>query len=499
MDDSTGISKKKSLKVNYTQTETPSSTENSSQAPNRQNREVQTDAHEIKENIFAEFDLDSLLNFLKRVTPLVCSVLDRNSKSKAFDRYKLLSEADSTSISCLHVLEKSLSDEFCCSNISWNSVGTAIAAAYPLKKYNTPLSYYVYVTFSIDHVSWCEHNSSVDLWSLGRKDFDPKKPNLTLETDCCITCVSFHPELPAVIVAGKLNGEILLWDISREDDPLLASTEAAIFNHREPITGLHWMLQYGKQNKIEFASSSLDGKILLWSYEAGTLKLDNGFVILAKQLPRNFHIKTRRENAEIGVTSMTINSEDRNIFVIGIEGGGIFQCLFDSLVPATYASFSPISLKSPISMGFERHNGQVTTVQFSPFSRNVFLSAGTDGELRIYSLLQPKPLLILQLPNGGINTAQWSPIRPLVFSCVSNNGQLHMWDLKVDEKSPIESIPLTVEKSSGLSLQNNKKNPSLLATSCSDGTVQVWELSGSVLMVETGEELQLQALSKNID
>ncbi|GFT69391.1 WD repeat-containing protein 34 [Nephila pilipes] len=483
MDSSSGFSEKRPVKANYTQTETPSSAEDSCQIPNKQNREVQTDVHESKENIFAEFDLDSLLDFLKRTTPLVCSVLERNSKSKAFDRYKLLSETDSTSISCLHVLEKSLGDEFCCSSVSWNSVGTAIAAAYSC----------------IDHVNWCEHNSSVDLWSLGRKDFDPKKPNLTLETDCCITYVSFHPELPAVIVAGKLNGEILLWDISKEDDSLLASTEVASFNHREPITGLHWMLQYGKQNRIEFASCSLDGKILLWSYEAGKLKLSNGFVILAKQLPRNFLIKTHRENAEIGITSMTINYEDRNIFVIGIEGGGIFQCLFDSLVPASYSAFSPISLKSPISMGFERHKGQVTTVQFSPFSRNVFLSAGTDGELRIYSLLQPKPLLMLQLPTGGINNAQWSPIRPLVFSCVSNNGQFHVWDLKADEKSPIESIPVTAAKGYGLSLQNNNKNPSLLATSCSDGTVQVWELSGSVLMVENGEELQLQALSKNID
>ncbi|CAL1298835.1 unnamed protein product, partial [Larinioides sclopetarius] len=431
----------RSVKNSHSQTEIPLSSENSTQVPKRQDSQVQTDIIEIKENIFAEYDVTSLSNFLKRVTPMVCSVLEKNSKSKAFDRFKLLSDVDSTSISCLHVLEKQLESEFCCSSISWNSVGTAIAAAYS----------------SNDHKSWCEHSSSVDLWSLGRKDFDPKKPNLTLETDCCITYISFHPELPAVIVAGKLNGEILLWDISKEDDPLLASTEIAVFNHREPITGLHWITHYGKHNKINFVSCSLDGKILLWSYEDDTLKLDHGFVILAKQLPRNFLIKARKDNAEIGITSMTINSEDRNIFVIATEGGGIFQCVFDSLVPAPYTDFSPISLKSPMNMGFERHKGQVTSVQFSPFSRNIFLSAASDGELRIYSLLQPKPLLILQLPSGGISAAQWSPIRPLVLSCVSSNGQFHIWDLKIDEKSPTESIPLTVNRSSGLSLQNNKE------------------------------------------
>ncbi|KAG8190125.1 hypothetical protein JTE90_026693 [Oedothorax gibbosus] len=350
-----------------------------------------------------------------------------------------------------------------------------------------------------DHISWCEHSSSVDIWSLNRKDFDPKKPNLTLETDCCITYVSFHPELPAVIVAGKLNGEIMLWDISKEDDPLLASTETAVFNHREPITGLHWLLQFGRHGKIQFASCSLDGKIMLWSFEDGKLKLTNGFIILAKLLPRNFPIKTHRDNEEVGISSMSINVEDRSIFVIGTEGGGIFQCSFDSLVPAPYSGFTAGFLKNPINMGFERHSGQVTSVQFSPFSRNVFLSSGSDGELRLYSLLQPKPLMTLQLPSGGINAAQWSPIRALVLSCVCSNGQLHVWDLLVNEKAPVEINSMTVEKSVGMALQMNKENASLLATSSSDGTVQVWELSGAVLATDTGEELKLQALAKAIE
>lgn len=47
-----------------------------------------------------------------------------------------------------------------------------------------------------------------------------------------------------------------------------------------------------------------------------------------------------------------------------------------------------IPLKNPVTMCFGRHNGQITSVQFSKFSRNIFLSSGSDGELRIYTLLQ---------------------------------------------------------------------------------------------------------------
>ncbi|XP_071040250.1 cytoplasmic dynein 2 intermediate chain 2 isoform X2 [Parasteatoda tepidariorum] len=447
-------------------------------------KEVQTDIKDVT-IAYAGYETDSMVKFLRKVAPLVCSVLEKNIKSKAFYRYKLSSDTTDTTISCLHMLLKypSSETEFCCSNISWNSVGTALAASYSYS----------------NHMSWCEHDSCVNIWSLNRKDFDPKKPNMSLETDCCITCINFHPELPAIIVAGKLNGSLLLWDISKEDDPLLSSTETTTSNHREPITGIHWIPPYGKHNRYEFVSCSLDGKILLWKFENGTLQPYDGFIILAKQLPRNFQIKARLSNAEVGITSLSINVEDSSIFIIGIEGGGIFQCSFESKVPTLYSGASSVSLKNPINMGFERHKGQVTTVQFSPYSRNIFLSAGSDGELRIYSLLQPKPLLILQQPSGGINGAQWSTVRPLVIYCICNNGQLHIWDLVSNERSPTESCLLTLSNDSGISLGNNKENPGLLATCCSNGTVQVWEISGAALVAESSEVTQLQALSKTIE
>lgn len=52
------------------------------------------------------------------------------------------------------------------------------------------------------------------------------------------------------------------------------------------------------------------------------------------------------------------------------------------------SGFTSVSLKNPITMCFEKHKGQITSVQFSKFSRNIFLTSGSDGELRIYTLLQ---------------------------------------------------------------------------------------------------------------
>lgn len=58
------------------------------------------------ENIFGDYDVDNLSNFLNRVVPYVCSVLNKNVKSQAFVNYELLSDRESSSIMCLHVLER---------------------------------------------------------------------------------------------------------------------------------------------------------------------------------------------------------------------------------------------------------------------------------------------------------------------------------------------------------------------------------------------------------
>lgn len=56
-------------------------------------------------------------------------------------------------------------------------------------------------------------------------------------------------------------------------------------------------------------------------------------------------------------------------------------------------------------------------------SRNLFLSAGTDGHIHLYSMLQTRPLASLQLSHKYLFAARWSPVRPLVFAAASGEGR----------------------------------------------------------------------------
>ena len=80
---------------------------------------------------------------------------------------------------------------------AWSCNGATVAAAFG----------------KVDHVSWCEHQSTISLWSIFRRDFTNKKPNVTIEVPNCLTCIEFHPTNPLVLAGGTVNGEIFIWNI----------------------------------------------------------------------------------------------------------------------------------------------------------------------------------------------------------------------------------------------------------------------------------------------
>jgi WD40 repeat protein len=98
-----------------------------------------------------------------------------------------------------------------------------------------------------------------------------------------------------------------------------------------------------------------------------------------------------------GGTSMSLNYFDSSTFVVGTEGGQIHKCVlprfsigwfFFFYFPKISADFKKSTPTNCISFNYEEHIGPVNYIHFSPFHRNVFLSGGSDTNLRIYNLLK---------------------------------------------------------------------------------------------------------------
>ena len=92
---------------------------------------------------------------------------------------------------------------------------------------------------------------------------------------------------------------------------------------------------------------------------------------------------------------------------------------------------------SPFTGNFERHNGPVTGVVCSPFLKRLFLTCSADGAVRMYDVLNNRPVATFEPGyNEYLQSVIWSPYRPTVFVTASNNGTVYIYDLLLNKQTP---------------------------------------------------------------
>lgn len=87
--------------------------------------------------------------------------------------------------------------------------------------------------------------------------------------------IKFHPRLPNIVASGCLGGEVRIWDIKREDGPLLemrfplktpgasSSSSSPVANQEEAILSLCF------HNLGESVAVACGSQVFLWNYAAG--------------------------------------------------------------------------------------------------------------------------------------------------------------------------------------------------------------------------------------
>jgi hypothetical protein len=146
--------------------------------------------------------------------------LDLASRSRAFDGYALLEDDDDDAATStkLHTLDTS-ADE----GVGVSAVALAGGSLAPV----------LAITYEhAEHPDWCDHATSLSVWHLNRRDFDPGAPHIKLDTFCCLTSLSFHPSDSSLLLGGGFTGEVFMWSLARNStdggggvaDMLLASS-----------------------------------------------------------------------------------------------------------------------------------------------------------------------------------------------------------------------------------------------------------------------------------
>ncbi|KAK8395587.1 hypothetical protein O3P69_005591 [Scylla paramamosain] len=398
---------------------------------------VQTEEEENKSLGTPQYDEASLSEFLTRITPKVLRELDRQARSQAFLGYGAVQEEAASGVRLLHTLRCSHSDPECVvSSVAWSSTGSVIG-----------------VTFgAMEHQDWCGHRGAIAVWNINRSDFDANQPERTIEASSCVLSLAFHPSNPALFAAGTFNGEILVYDLSRTEEVTPLALGGVRGRDGAPPRAHHTL-----------TATTTTGQVLVWSLSLTKqqLTLKAGYMVRTQDIPRGVRTQVG-EDSGVGIAAASYSHDDPTLFLLGGEGGSLFLCSANSEAP-TVMDFSGIGLRRCVTSCLAPHTGKVLEAQFSPHHHHALLSAASDSQIRLYSLLQPNKPVTTTHSEEQVTCAQWSPTRPLVFAAGLGSGRVALYDLDTrSSRQPFLTLATPEKAAPATALCFNHRNMSLL-------------------------------------
>ncbi|KAJ8346495.1 hypothetical protein SKAU_G00278960 [Synaphobranchus kaupii] len=434
-------------------------------------------------------DPPGLTDFLQRIEDTVVKELAKNAQSHAFDGFQVNWEERHETVLCAHRLHHRDAQErgLHVTSLSWNCTGSVIACGFG----------------RVDDGDWSMERAFVCTWNLERRGMDPGRPDIIIDTASAVMCLAFHPSHPSFITGGLYSGEVVVWDTSRSQDIMLAQTGMSEDTHRDPVYQVHWV-SAGRRGEWAVLSAGTGGRVLLWNVgEDGRLALSTGYALLRQQVPHSGTLGKVRGSGCVGVTSLALSPWDPDVFLAGSEGGLLLKCSFSTRTMAATATRvtsegEGVTLHAPARFSFSPRCGPVHTLHCSPFHRNLFLSAGTDGLAHLHSVLQAEPLLSLRVCDSYVFAVRWSPTRPLLFTAATAQGTVQIFHLDQRLLHPVASIDQATGGRPTFCLEFNPQQPCLLAAGNADGTVNIWRLSAELTEQGPRETAQLEQLANEL-
>ncbi|SBS90636.1 hypothetical protein, conserved [Plasmodium malariae] len=146
-------------------------------------------------------------------------------------------------------------------------------------------------------------------------------------------------------------------------------------------------------------------------------------------------------------------------YYLGTKNGIIYRC--NSCYQKSYLNY------------YVAHFGTVNKIKINKFDHDIFLSAGDDCTVKLWSKFCNNQITTFKSKNSfsSINDILWLPNNSTSFICCSDDGRVELWDFDFFSKDPlIIFYPNPVESSRIISLKMFNKNDILL---CGDNLANV--------------------------
>ncbi|KAJ3017353.1 UNVERIFIED_CONTAM: WD repeat-containing protein 34 [Siphonaria sp. JEL0065] len=292
------------------------------------------------------------------------------------------------------------------------------------------------------------------------------------------------------------------------------------FSHQDPVVKVFWS-PGPRINQYDLVSTGTDGRILVWTPQHHELKLSRpkcGAQLSTLNIPHN--VLSAFENRKafsldtvVGATCITGFKEDPASFVIGTEPGFVFKCSLatapgfnepGSVSPSKKGEKEPkLTFVNGIQAGFTPipHIGTVTGLSTSPYVRDLILSCGTDGVIRMLHKIKTHGSLATWQPSttcSPLTSVSWSPHKATVFAVGSSDGMLYFYNISQNKHLPSLSLPATTKTATNqkqvtpvTDLSFNPSNPGIMAVSDSEGYIRIFRVLSSLFECDGREEAVL--------
>jgi WD40 repeat protein len=304
----------------------------------------------------------------------------------------------------------------------------------------------------------CQDNSIL-LW-----DIDSDKSVVTLlGHTAAVTCLAFHPSAP-LLVSGGGDGKMMMWDTITHQ--CLSTTQ--VYRSYHAVSCVAFRPQLSGTEDFDMITGGSGDLLQLWK-----LSPDNRELTLFEE-----------RGPTLGYDSKCIAFHPTQPLVA--TASRLAGIVFD-IHPARRGVKESLSKSVDLETGRARHRKEVLSVAFHP-TAPIVVTAGKDKNIMLWELFKAahRPgrhhefVEILDDHDGDVTSVAFHPSAPVLFSC-SKDRSIKIWHMTPDQRSAFCIDTLTAQ--SGFTSLMVHPSGRFFATSCEDGTANLWDCS--ILNIDT--------------
>ena len=241
-----------------------------------------------------------------------------------------------------------------------------------------------------------------------------------------VTAIEFCENSPQYLAVGLYDGSVEIIDITPiMEKVVVAKSERKSSPGIEPVWQIKWikekdddlMLTVGQDGRVMKLKMG-SGPHLIGLPQVHLNRVDGVVEALPVEHNKTF---SEGDHHSQGLCLQTHPLKEE-IYLVGSDEGCVHICSTKFTDQHTGV--------------FQGHNGGVYSIEYSPFSSKVFLTAGGDWMVRIWieGIFEP----IFELSNGfsAIHSAYWSPTNPTVIAACTQES-VCVWELLRKNPKPV--------------------------------------------------------------